>query len=161
MCSGTAVATEAISTPTIDALAGDALAGLLASSTSVAMKPYSILHACRCNTAMVEQGRAEHRVEIFGTRGAFAIEDSGQVWHAETGADEWKRIETERGRLAEGMRDSSWSRGFTAFAPRIVEALREGRSTVEGAATFEDGYRTQLVLDAARRSNETGCSEKI
>ncbi|OLE51153.1 MAG: hypothetical protein AUG51_24245 [Acidobacteria bacterium 13_1_20CM_3_53_8] len=111
--------------------------------------------------SMVEQGRAEHRVEIFGTRGAFAIEDSGQIWHAEIGAGEWKRIETERGRLAEGMRDSSWSRGFTAFAPRIVEALREGRSTVEGAAIFEDGYRTQLVLDAARRSNKTGCLSEV
>lgn len=111
--------------------------------------------------SMVEQGRAEHRVEIFGTRGALAIEDSGQLWRARMGEGRWDAVETERGPLAEGMRDSGWARGFTAFAPRIVEALREGSDTVEGAATFEDGHRTQLVLDAARRSNETGCWEAI
>ncbi|HMF55104.1 MAG TPA: Gfo/Idh/MocA family oxidoreductase [Pyrinomonadaceae bacterium] len=111
--------------------------------------------------SMIEQGRAEHRVEIFGTRGALAIEDSGQLWRAETGSGEWKRVETERGPLAEGMRDSGWARGFTSFAPRIVAAMREGRNTVEGAATFEDGYRTQLVLDAARRSHEAGCWTEV
>ena len=42
-----------------------------------------------------------------------------------------------------------------------VAALRAGQTTVEGAATFEDGYRTQLVLDAARRSHESGCWEKV
>ena len=54
------------------------------------------------------------------------------------------------------MRHASWSRGFAAFACNIVEALREGQ-TVEGAATFEDGYQVQLVLDAARASNSSGC----
>ena len=57
--------------------------------------------------------------------------------------------------MAPGMRHASWSRGFAAFACDIVEAMREG-STVEGAATFKDGYRVQLVLDAARASNKSG-----
>ncbi len=47
------------------------------------------------------------------------------------------------------------------FEKEIVAALREGRTTVEGAVTFEDGYRTQMVLDAARRSNESGCWERV
>jgi predicted dehydrogenase len=59
------------------------------------------------------------------------------------------------------MRDGGWSRGFTGFSREIVKALREGRTTVAGAATFEDGYRTQLVLDAARRSHQRGCWENI
>jgi len=58
------------------------------------------------------------------------------------------------------MRDGGWARGFTAFSKQIVKALREGRTTVDGAATFEDGYRVQIVLDAARRSNENGCWAK-
>ena len=58
------------------------------------------------------------------------------------------------------MGDNDWSRGFTRSPKEIVAALREGRTTVEGAATFADGYRTQLVLDAARRSNESGCWER-
>jgi hypothetical protein len=54
------------------------------------------------------------------------------------------------------MRDSGWGRGFTIFSRKIVDALRAGETTVEGAATFADGYRTQVVLDAARRSFEKG-----
>jgi predicted dehydrogenase len=69
----------------------------------------------------------------------------------------WQRVETEAAPLAEGMRDNEWSRGFTLFAREIVEALREGRTTVEGAATFDDGHRTQLVLDAARAAHASGC----
>jgi hypothetical protein len=59
------------------------------------------------------------------------------------------------------MRDSGWGRGFTIFSRKIVDALRDGHTSVAGAATFAEGYRTQLVLDAARKSHESGCWEKI
>jgi len=106
--------------------------------------------------SVVEQGQPEHRLEVFGSEGGLRLEESGQLWHAPTGAGAWTRVETPAGALAEGMRDGGWSRGFTIFSRAIIEALQQGRNTVEGAATFEDGYRTQLVLDAARRSNEDG-----
>jgi len=111
--------------------------------------------------SLVEPGKPEHRLEIFGSSGALMIEESGELWLSRIGEGEWKRVETDRGELAPGMRDGGWARGFTAFSKRIVEALREGRTTVEGAATFEDGYRTQLVLDAARRAHESGCWGRI
>jgi predicted dehydrogenase len=110
--------------------------------------------------SVVEAGKPEHRLEIFGARGAYMIEDN-QLWHSNVGDAEWKKIRTDQGELAKGMRDNDWSRGFTAFACKIVDALREGRTTVDGAATFADGYRTQLVLDAARRAHESGCWVKI
>ena len=88
------------------------------------------------------------------------IEESGELWQSKVGEGEWRRVETGRGELAPGMRDGGWARGFTAFSKRIVEALGEGGTTVEGAATFADGYRTQLVLDAARQANESGCWTK-
>jgi predicted dehydrogenase len=72
------------------------------------------------------------------------------------GEGEWRKIETEEAPLAEGLRDNEWSRGFTVFAREIVEALRAGRNVVEGAATFDDGHRTQHVLDAARESHAAG-----
>lgn len=113
------------------------------------------------STSMVEAGKAEHRLEIFGSEGAFRIEEGGELWQAKVDAGEWKRIEVDAGELAPGMRDGGWARGFTAFSQRIVEALQAGQTRVEGAATFEDGYRTQLVLDAARRSHESGCWAKV
>jgi len=111
--------------------------------------------------SVVEQGSPQHRLEIFGSKGALMIEEGGDLYRAETGASDWTRVETERGALAKGMRDGGWSRGFTLFSRAIIKALREGRNTIEGAATFEDGYRTQLVLDAARRSDESGRMEMV
>jgi predicted dehydrogenase len=113
------------------------------------------------STSLVEAGKPEHRLEIFGEQGAFRIEERGELWQAKVGAGEWKRVEVDPGELAKGMRDGGWARGFTAFSRRIVEALRADQTTIEGAATFEDGYRTQLALDAARRSDESGCWAKI
>lgn len=107
--------------------------------------------------SFVEAGEFLHRLEIFGERGALRVEGEGELWHASIGASEWRRVETERGHLAPGMKDNGWSRGFTRFAQEIVRALREGRNTVADAATFTDGHRTQLVLDAARRSHTSGC----
>ena len=111
--------------------------------------------------SLVEPGKPEHRLEIFGSSGALMIEETGELWKSKIGEGEWQRVETDRGELARGMRDAGWARGFTAFSRRIVEALREGRTTVESAATFEDGYRTQFVLDAARRSHDSGCWAKV
>jgi predicted dehydrogenase len=106
--------------------------------------------------SFVEAGEPLHRLEIFGTRGALRIEGDGALWQAELGAGAWRRIEAAPGELAHGMHDNGWARGFTRFAREIVRALGEGRTTVADAATFADGHRTQLVLDAARRSHASG-----
>lgn len=111
--------------------------------------------------SLVEAGKPEHRLEIFGSRGALLIEEGGDLWQSEVGEGKWDRTEVEQVEIAAGLRDSGWARGFTVFSQKIVDALREGRTTVEGAATFEDGYRTQLVLDAARESHESRCAIKL
>jgi predicted dehydrogenase len=107
--------------------------------------------------SMAEAGRPEHSIAVFGSEGALRVEGAGKLWHARVGAGEWREVETESAPLAESLRDNEWSRGFTVFAREIVAALGEGRATVEGAATFTDGHRTQLVLDAARAAHESGC----
>jgi len=111
--------------------------------------------------SLVEPGRPEHCLELFGSLGALKIEEGGELWQAKVGEGEWRRVETSASELAPGMRESGWARGFTTFSKQIVAALREGRTTVDGAATFEDGYRTQLVLDAARQAHESGCRQKV
>ena len=107
--------------------------------------------------SMAEAGRPEHTVEVFGTDGALRIDGAGRLSRARVGGGEWQSVGTEEAPPAEGMRDNEWSRGFTVFAREVVAALREGRATVEGAATFDDGHHTQLVLDAARASHASGC----
>jgi predicted dehydrogenase len=109
------------------------------------------------SVSMAEAGRPEHMIEVFGTEGALRLDGAGRLARARVGEGEWQPVEAEEAPLAEGLRDSEWSRGFTVFAREIVAALREGRAAVESAATFEDGHRTQLVLDAARASHASGC----
>jgi predicted dehydrogenase len=111
--------------------------------------------------SVVESGRYENRFEVYGSTGALMVEESGELWHSPTESGTWRPVQVDQDPIAPGMRDGSWSRGFTAFSCKIVEALGNGSTQVEGAATFADGYRVQLVLDAARASNKSGCWTKV
>jgi predicted dehydrogenase len=98
---------------------------------------------------------------MYGTNGALMVEETGELWHSPAGSGAWRPVQVDQDHMAAGMRASSWSRGFTAFSGAIVEAVRAGKTTIKDAATFEDGYRIQLVLEAARASNENGCWAKV
>jgi predicted dehydrogenase len=111
--------------------------------------------------SLVESGAPEHCLELFGSAGALKIEDSGKLWQTKRGESQWRPVEIDRGELAAGMSDVGWARGFTTFSRKIVATLRDGRTALEGAATFADGHRTQLVLDAARRADQSGCRTKV
>ena len=100
--------------------------------------------------SVVESGRYENRLEIYGATGALMVEETGELWHSPAGSGTWRPVQVHQDHMAPGMRESSWSRGFTAFAGAIIDA-----------ATFEDGYRIQLALDAARASNQSRCWAKV
>jgi predicted dehydrogenase len=107
--------------------------------------------------SVVESGKYENRLEIYGTKGALMVEETGELWLSPTGSGAWRPVQVDQDHMAAGMRESSWSRGFTSLACRIVDAMRTGKKTVTDAASFEDGYRVQVVLDALRESNERSC----
>lgn len=107
--------------------------------------------------SVVESGTNENRMEIYGTTGALMIEETGELWRSPAGSGAWRPVQIHQDPIAPGMRPSSWSRGFAAFSCQLIDGLRKGQTTIEGAATFEDGYRVQLVLDAARASHKSGC----
>ena len=111
--------------------------------------------------SVVESGKYENRMEIYGTKGALMVEETGELWLSPTGSGAWRPVQVDQDHTAQGMREGSWSRGFTAFSIAICEALRAGRTTVKDAATFEDGLRVQLALDAIRASNESGCWQTV
>ncbi len=111
--------------------------------------------------SVVESGKHLNQLEVYGSKGALMVEETGALWHSPAGSGVWQPVTVEPGAMAPGMREASWSRGFTAFASAIVKALRDGQRIVAGAATFEDGYRVQLVLDAARASNKSGCWARV
>ena len=107
--------------------------------------------------SLVEAGAPEHRLEIYGAKGSLMVEANGELWLSNVGEKAWRHVKFDLGELAPGINPSGWGRGFTAFAKLIIKALQEGQKTVGGAATFDDGCQTQLVMDAARAAHEQGC----
>ena len=119
--------------------------------------PYTNDASGAASISVVESGKYENRLEIYGTKGALMVEETGELWISPAGSGVWRPVQVDQDHMAQGMREGSWSRGFTAFSVAICEAMRAGKTTVKDAATFEDGYQVQLVLDAIRASNESGC----
>ncbi|MCB1024050.1 MAG: Gfo/Idh/MocA family oxidoreductase [Acidobacteria bacterium] len=111
--------------------------------------------------SVVEAGRSDFSTKIFGTEGSIMIGESGELWFAKMGDKDWKQIEIDLGEPPPNTSVGGWSRGFMNFAGEIVLALKDGKTEVENAATFEDGLRIQKVLEAARRSNTSKTMVKV
>lgn len=107
------------------------------------------------SVSMTEGPAYQHRVEFYGTEGSMRIDQLGELYIAKNGESVWSNIDVELGETIAGIPDTGFARGFLAFAPRIVEAIRNGETFIENAATFEDGVNVQRVIDAARESDAT------
>jgi len=105
------------------------------------------------SVSMSEGPEYQNQMEFFGEKGVIRIGPMGEVWIAKNGENEWTSLETDLGHILPGMPDSGFSRGFVQLAPLVVEAIRSGENSVDGAATFADGVAIQRVLDAARLSD--------
>lgn len=111
--------------------------------------------------SVTEQPKYQNTLEFFGTKGAIRIEHRGELFITKNGENDWTEIETDIGTNIDGVGDSGFARGFTAFAPKIVEAILNEKTEIEFAATFEDGLKVQKIIDAAHESNEKGYLVKI
>lgn len=98
----------------------------------------------------------QNLMEFFGTDGFLRIDHLGGLAIAKAGESEWTPLEVDLGTLLPGMPDTGFARAFVEIAPRVVDAIRNGETTIEHAATFADGVRVQRVLDAARESDRMG-----
>lgn len=113
------------------------------------------------SVSMTEGPSYMNRLEFHGTGGAMRIDHLGELWIAKLGDQGWSEVEVDLGEAIVGVADTGFSRGFRKFAPKIVEAVQNGSSEIEQAATFEDGLNVQQVLDAARESDRTGTVVKL
>ena len=105
--------------------------------------------------SMVEYPSYQNRIEIFGTSGAVRVEHDGELFVGKAGEEAWRKVEIDLNESVDGARATGWNNGFLAFATEIVKTLRAGETSVAKAATFADGYRVQLLMDAARESDKT------
>jgi predicted dehydrogenase len=107
------------------------------------------------SVSMTEGPNYMNRIEFYGEQGSMRVDHLGEVYFATAGDQDWRRVDIELGHVVPGVPDTGFARAFNRFAPIIVDAIREGRTVIEHAATFSDGVRIQRVLDAARESNTT------
>jgi predicted dehydrogenase len=106
----------------------------------------------------VVEGERRHELTLAGAKGAARWSEEGPLLVSDGGSG-WRPVAVPDD-LPDDLPDSAtlripetdWSRSFLRFAREIVVAVRAGRSTIKGAATFADGHRNQEVLDAVRRS---------
>lgn len=105
--------------------------------------------------SMTEMPEYRNRIEFYGTNGSMRIDHRGELYLAKRGEDDWTEIKTDLGTAIDGVPDTGFARAFSAFAPRIIDAIRCGLVSIPHAATFEDGVRVQRVLDGARESDAT------
>ncbi len=108
------------------------------------------------SVSMTEGPKFFGHLEFFGSEGVMRLTNRGRLSVARNGEPGYREIEIDLGSAIDGVPDTGFSRGFMAFAPRIIESIREGHNLVENAATFEDGLLVQKVLDAGRESDATG-----
>lgn len=111
--------------------------------------------------SMTEGPSYKNILELHGSLGSMKIDAIGGVSVAPRGEKRWEMVDTDPGEAIEGIADTGFARGFVSFAPKLIEAIREGKNTIEHAATFEDGLAVRRVIDAAHESNDSGRSVAI
>lgn len=108
-------------------------------------------------TISLVDGERMHRIGIAGTRGSAEVVEQGPL-RVGRGMDRWVEVPCDDGLppSAElGIPDTDWARAFLRMTRLLAERILAGETTLPGAAAFEDGHRTQLVLDAIRRSSDS------
>ena len=99
------------------------------------------------------------RVALHGEKGSLILDEHQRLWKRAHADQAYVEVQVEDAPMPPpGSRvpDSPWARAFLLYAAAIRNAIRAGQSTVPGAATFEDGLKNQLVLDAIRESSKRG-----
>jgi predicted dehydrogenase len=94
-------------------------------------------------------------IAAHGTEGSLVLEPSGKLFGRRGAEKEFSDLTAPSPSFdaaAMKMPDTIWSRAFVLYAAEIAAALAAGRTAVPDAATFEDGLRSQEVLDALRQS---------
>lgn len=103
-------------------------------------------------------GAARHNignsVQIFGSEGTILLADRDErLLLAHAGEDFQDVSETDPNASLPGIGKGIWNVSFVGLIQEVTAAIREGRPVRQGA-TFADGWRCQLVMDAIRQSSQ-------
>lgn len=111
-------------------------------------------------TSLVEPAGTGSRIEVVGEEGTLLLEEETCLRHAPHG-EAWREVPVDGSAVPTveelGMGSGGiFARVLPLYLRDVLGAVARGESTLRGAATFADGLRTMLVLDAARRAAREG-----
>lgn len=101
-------------------------------------------------------GAARHSLgnhtHIFGSEGTILLSNEDEkLMVARAGADYQDMSVADPNADLPGLNPGIWNVSFVALMQELTAAIREGRKLNEGA-TFTDGHKTQLAMDAIKQS---------
>lgn len=107
--------------------------------------------------SLVETDRL-HRITVTGSEATAVLDEQGPLRLLRgPAAPEVVAVQDDLPPSCElGIPDTDWARSFLRMARLLARAIDSEEATLTGAADFEDGHRTQVVLDAVRRSSAEG-----
>jgi predicted dehydrogenase len=117
-----------------------------------------LLHQERSrHSDVLMSGVARHNLDnvtqIFGSEGTILLSNRDErLLLAAPGGDFEDVSRPDPNADLPGVGSGIWNVSFVALFQELCAAIREGRPVGQGA-TFEDGWRNQVVLDAAKRSS--------
>jgi predicted dehydrogenase len=111
------------------------------------------------NGAIVQvfmSGAARHNMgnhtQIYGSEGTILLSNDDEVLRVARAGEDFQelRIDDPNAELP-GINKGIWNVSFVGLMQELTAAIREGRA-LQAGATFEDGLRCQIVMDAVRQS---------
>lgn len=105
-----------------------------------------------CFMSGVARHNMDNHVQIFGSEGSILLSNSDEkLMFARTGEPFQDISESDPNADLPGVNKGIWNVSVVGMMREITDAIREGRPTRE-AATFADGHKTQLAMDAVHES---------
>lgn len=101
----------------------------------------------------VARNNIGNHVQIFGSEGSIKLSDGEEkLWLAKPGEDFVDVSESDPNANLPGIGKGIWNVSFVSLIQEATSAIREGRK-VSWGATFADGLKTQIAMDAIRMSS--------
>lgn len=107
-------------------------------------------------TARLTSDDKRWNIAFHGESGSLIYDGQRRLWGVRSSQPVEELTPPDSLRNVPGLPEGLFPQSFVHFSRGLIQALQNGQSAIEGAATFYDGMRVQAVLDAIRLSHKEG-----
>lgn len=112
-----------------------------------------LIHGTLLLSALYASG-GKNNITIVGSNGTIVLDGDETLSAAQGFNHPFEDLSlADRAREVSWLPDNIWARSFYHLAREAVQAVRENRTEISHAATFQDGLRCQEVIDAIKQAH--------